>query len=80
MALAMDPEVQAELLPLMAAAGSTERPPVGDVESRRANGHRMFDLALATVTAAEGVEVSRHRVSAADGFELEARWYRPAGA
>ena len=44
MTLGIDEQVLAEMAPLFAALGETEAPPVGDVEARRVNGHRMFDL------------------------------------
>jgi acetyl esterase/lipase len=75
MALAMDPQVLAELAPLLAAVGEIEQPPIGDVRARRINGHRMFDHVAAKRTSAPGVLVERHAVPAADGTLLDARWY-----
>jgi acetyl esterase/lipase len=79
MALAIDPQVLAELAPLLEAIGDLGSPPVGDVETRRVNGHRMFDYVAAQREPSPGVEVERHSVTAGDGTMLEASWYhRPA--
>jgi acetyl esterase/lipase len=80
MTLAVDPQVLAELAPLLAAIGEIEPPPIGDVETRRVNGHRMFDYVAAQREPAEEVEVEHYSLPAADGTLLEAGWYhRPAG-
>jgi acetyl esterase/lipase len=75
MALALDPQVLEELAPLLAAIGEIEPPPVGDVETRRVNGHRMFDYVAARREPAPGVEVERHSLPAGDGALLNAGWY-----
>ena len=76
MALDIDPQVLAQMTPLLEALGEIEPPPVGDVEARRINGHRMFDLVAATSAPAEGVDTERHTFSASDGTTLTATWYR----
>ena len=48
MALGIDAQVLAELAPLLTAIGETEALPIGDVETRRVNGHRMFDYVAKT--------------------------------
>jgi acetyl esterase/lipase len=79
MTLALDPQVLAELAPLLEALGGIESPPIGDVETRRVNGHRMFDYVAAQREPAEEVEVEHYSLPAADGTLLEAGWYhRPA--
>jgi acetyl esterase/lipase len=75
MTLAVDPQVLAELAPLLEAIGEIESPPIGDVEARRVNGHRMFDYVAARREPAPGVEVERHSVPADDGTMLRAGWY-----
>jgi acetyl esterase/lipase len=75
MALGIDAQVLAEMAPLLDALGEIEPPPIGDVRARRTNGHRMFDLIVTTWTPAPGVEVERHRLSAADGAQLDMSWY-----
>ena len=55
MALGIDAQVLAEMAPLFAALGETEAPPVGDVETRRATGHRMFDLVATRRAPTAGV-------------------------
>ena len=80
MALALDAQVQAELAPLLAALGEIEPPPVGDVEARRVNGHRMFDLVGASRAPASGVDVTRHSLTADDGATLSASWYHRSNA
>jgi acetyl esterase/lipase len=77
MALTLDAQVLAELTRLIAAVGDIEPPPVGDVEARRINGHRMFDLVAAASAPAEGVDTEHFSVAASDGAALDATWYRP---
>ncbi|KUH93325.1 alpha/beta hydrolase [Mycobacterium sp. IS-3022] len=79
MALGIDAQVLAEMAPLLAAVGDIEPAPVGDVESRRVNGHRMFDSVAAAWTPAEGVEVTRYSLRTDDGATLPLGWYRRAG-
>lgn len=75
MTLVPDPEVMAELALLFAAVGEIEAPPIGDVQTRRLNGHRLFDYVAAQRTPAPGVEVERYQVPAGDGTLLNAGWY-----
>jgi acetyl esterase/lipase len=75
MPLGIDAQVLAEMTPLVEALGETDPPPIGDVESRRVNGHRMFDLIVTTWTSAPGVEAERHTLTAADGAQLDMSWY-----
>jgi acetyl esterase/lipase len=79
MTLAVDPQVQAELAPLLEALGGIESPPIGDVETRRVNGHRMFDYVAARREPAEEVEVEHYSLPAVDGTLLEAGWYHRPG-
>jgi acetyl esterase/lipase len=79
MALTPDAQVLAEMTPLFEALGEVEAPPVGDVEARRLNGHRMFDLIGATTAPTEGVETDNISLTASDGATLDATWYRRAG-
>jgi acetyl esterase/lipase len=58
------------------ALGQLDEAPVGDVESRRVSGHRMFDYVGATSAHAEGVETEKFSVPAKDGTTLNATWYR----
>jgi acetyl esterase/lipase len=76
MALGIDAQVLAELAPLLEAIGETEPPPVGDVETRRANGHRMFDYVASTWKPIPGVDIDRHALTTADGATLPLGWYR----
>ena len=80
MALGIDEHVLAEIAPLLAAIGEVESPAVGDVESRRVNGHRMFDLVAAKRSPAVGVEAQGHTLTASDGATLELTWYRRSGS
>ncbi|MGX9791948.1 alpha/beta hydrolase [Mycobacterium sp. MMS18-G62] len=80
MTLGIDPQVLAELAPLLEAIGEAEPPPVGDVEGRRVNGHRMFDYVASQRAPAAGVEVDLHTIAASDGAELQARWYHTDAA
>ena len=80
MALGIDAQVLAELGPLLEAIGQAEPPPIGDVETRRVNGHRMFDYVATTWEPVPGVEVDRHTLTTADGATLDLDWYHtPAG-
>ena len=80
MPLGIDAQVLAELGPLLEAIGQTEPPPIGDVETRRVNGHRMFDYVATTWEPVPGVEVDRHTLTTADGATLHLDWYHtPAG-
>ena len=54
--------------------------PIGDVEARRVNGHRMFDYVAAQRTPATGVEVERHTVPTGDGTLLDCRLVSRTGA
>ncbi|MBP1822685.1 alpha/beta hydrolase [Mycobacterium sp. OAE908] len=78
MALGIDAQVQAGLAPLMEAVGQAEAPPIGDVESRRTNGHRMFDYVATTWQPVAGVEVDKHTLTTDDGATLDLTWYHVA--
>jgi acetyl esterase/lipase len=79
MALGIDKQVLAEMAPLFAALGEVEPPPIGDVEARRVNGHRMFDLVAAKRVPTTGVDTERHSLTVADGTALDLTWYHPSG-
>ena len=57
----------------MEALGETETPPIGDVESRRVNGHRMFDYVATTWDPPPVWRSTRHSLTTADG----ATWTSP---
>ena len=78
MALGIDAHVLAGLAPLMEAVGEAEAPPIGDVESRRTNGHRMFDYVATTWQPVGGVEVDEHTLTTDDGATLDLTWYHVA--
>jgi acetyl esterase/lipase len=75
MALGIDAQVMAELGPLVEAIGDSPAPAVGDVETRRINGHRMFDYVASTWEPAAGVERDRYTLTTADGATLDLGWY-----
>lgn len=79
MTLGIDQQVMAEMAPLLAALGEPEAVPVGDVETRRLNGHRMFDLVAANRTPAAGVDTEQHTLTTADGATIDLVWYHPSG-
>ncbi len=79
MTLQIDPQVLAELAPVMAAAAGREPPPVGDVATRRANARELFGRLDIARSAPDGVEVQGFTVDADDGAALTLSWYRPAG-
>jgi acetyl esterase/lipase len=78
-ALGIDAQVLAELGPLMEAVGDTPPPAVGDVETRRIDGHRMFDYVASTWEPVAGVELDRHTLTTADGATLDLGWYHTPG-
>jgi acetyl esterase/lipase len=80
MALGIDAQVLSELSPLLEAVGEAEPPAIGDVESRRVNGHRMFDYVASTWEPVPGVEVDRHTLTTADGAALDLAWYHTPAA
>lgn len=80
MALGMDAKVLEQMAPLLAALGDVEQPPVGDVEARRVNGHRMFDAVSAARTPAPGVAAQRHAMTVADGTTVDLLWYHLSDA
>src|SRR5690242_2701376 len=78
MPLGIDAQVQAALGPLLEAVGKSEAPPIGDVESRRTNGHRMFDYVATTWQPVGGVEADKHTLTTDDGATLDLTWYHTA--
>jgi len=74
--------VQAELAPLLAAVAEAEPPPVGDVEARRFNAHRLFVKVVALrapidgIDGIDGIDVERHSLTTGDGATLGLSWYR----
>lgn len=76
MTLRLDPQVDRLLAALMEALEETDAPPVGDVETRRQDGHRMMDLVAASTPPADGVDTELFSVASGDGAELAATWYR----
>ncbi|HET7665201.1 MAG TPA: alpha/beta hydrolase [Mycobacterium sp.] len=80
MALGIDAQVLAELAPLLTAIGETEALPIGDVETRRVNGHRMFDYVAKTWQPVPGVAVDNHMLTTADGASLPIGWYHTRSA
>jgi acetyl esterase/lipase len=79
MTFGIDAQVLAEMAPLLAAIGDIEPAPVGDVESRRVNGHRMFDTVAAQGTPAAGVELTLYSLTTDDGATLPLGWYHRPG-
>jgi acetyl esterase/lipase len=75
MTLGIDEQVLAQMAPLLAALGEVDPPAVGDVEARRLNGHRMFDIVAATRAPTAGVDTTRYSLTVADGAALDLTWY-----
>jgi acetyl esterase/lipase len=75
----MDPELLAELAPLMAAAADREPPPVGDVETRRANSRQMLALLMPARSPVTGIRLDRYTLDTGDGATLQLNWYQRAG-
>ncbi len=74
MAFRVDPQVKEQMARLPEAP--EDDPPVGDVETRRITGHRMFDFIGATSAPIDGVDIDEFSLTAKDGTELAATWYR----
>ena len=79
MALEIDPQVLAELGPVMAAAAEREPPPRGDVATRRLNAGLLFGSLLASREPVTGIDVKDYSATAADGATVALRWYCRAG-
>ncbi|OBB46617.1 alpha/beta hydrolase [Mycobacterium sp. 852002-51961_SCH5331710] len=79
MTLGIDAQILEEMAPLLAAVGEVDPAPVGDVETRRVNGHRMFDTVAGQRTPAAGVEVTQHSLTTDDGATLALGWYQRSG-
>jgi acetyl esterase/lipase len=75
MALGIDAQVLAEMAPLLEVLGKIDSPPIGDVETRRASGHRMFDYIASTWKPVAGVQFDRHTLTTGDGITLDLDWY-----
>lgn len=80
MPLELDPEVLAELAPLLAARPDVTPPLVGDVTTRRVTGRASFAQLASIRPAVDGVRASNRALRRADGSTLAATWYEPAGA
>jgi acetyl esterase/lipase len=79
-AFGIDAQVLAELGPLVEAVGESPKAAIGDVETRRLNGHRMFDHVASTWEPVAGVECERHTLTTGDGATLNLSWYHGPGA
>lgn len=75
MGLEMDPQVLAELEPIIAAAAEQQPPPVGDVATRRLNAGRMFEQVLASRPPVTGIDVRQFEMTTGDGATLALSWY-----
>jgi acetyl esterase/lipase len=80
MALGIDAQVLQALGPLLEGVAETDSPPIGDVETRRAKGHRMFDYIASTWEPVAGVQLDRHTLTTADGATLDLNWYHTPAA
>jgi acetyl esterase/lipase len=78
--LEIDPQVLAELGPIMAAAAEQEPPPVGDVVTRRRNAGRMFEQLVASRPPVTGIDVREFPMVTDDGATVVLRWYHRPGA
>ena len=77
MTLRPDPEVLAELAPLLAARPVVDPPPPGDVASRRTTGAATFAQIAALRPPVPDVAVTEYDIARHDGEALRAAWYRP---
>ena len=80
MALGIDAQVLEGLGPLLEAVGQSEPAPIGDVETRRVNGHRMFDYVATTWQPVPSIKVDKHLLTTADGATVNLGWYHAPGA
>jgi acetyl esterase/lipase len=72
---AFDAQVQTELASVLASMGDPQPPAVGDVPQRRLDMQRMCDVATATWTHADNVEVDSYAMTSVDGATVRMRWY-----
>src|ERR1700752_1768274 len=79
MALGIEAQVLQALGPRLEAVGETDPPPIGDVETRRANGRRWFDYIASTSEPAAHVRLDRHTLTTPAGAPLDLYWYHPVG-
>jgi acetyl esterase/lipase len=79
MTLSVDPEVLAELAPLLAAAAAADPPAVGDVAARRASSSALFERLASARPTVPGVSMTAYGIAAQDGSTIPARWYTRDG-
>lgn len=80
-ALEFDPEVLAELAPLLAAtAAAGAPPPVGDVANRRVTNRATFAALAAGRPEVPGIDVTEYTLQRDDGATVAMTWYRRADA
>ncbi|HZQ30502.1 MAG TPA: alpha/beta hydrolase, partial [Mycobacterium sp.] len=75
MALEIDPQVLAQLGPIIAAAAEREPAPVGDVATRRGYAGSMFEQIAASRPPVTGVDVQTFSLTADDGATIALSWY-----
>jgi acetyl esterase/lipase len=76
MALEFDPDVLAELGPLLAARPVGDPPPVGDVASRRVTNQATFTQLAAVRPPVTGIETTDYTLRREDGATVAMTWYR----
>lgn len=79
MTLELDPEVLAELGPLLAARPAVNPPPIGDVSSRRTSSAATFAQLAAIRVPVPGVTVASYSIAAEDGSTIPVFWYQRDG-
>jgi hypothetical protein len=80
-ALEFDPQVLAELAPLLAAtAAAGAPPPVGDVANRRVTNRALFAALAAGRPEVPGIDVTEYSLQRDDGATVAMTWYRRADA
>ncbi|WP_433290957.1 alpha/beta hydrolase fold domain-containing protein [Pseudonocardia sp. CA-142604] len=75
-----DPQVLAELAPLLETISGSEPPAAGDVDGCRRYARQVFAYVTEHWTPAEAVGVERHELVVDDGATLALDWYYPPAA
>jgi acetyl esterase/lipase len=74
MALQLDPEIQAALVPLMAVMDGMPKLPAGDVEGRRTAFAGVLGAMFATLSIPTDVTTKDYYTTTTDGHSLLLRW------
>ncbi len=80
MSFTLDPEVAEALAPLATEMAAGTPPPVGDVAGRREALEGLFRYTDAAQPFPDGITITDHELTTADGATILLRWYSPEDA